>query len=376
MSIIIESIDKSINQTLENKFNFTTTSTTSEKHHNFKHYFHSNNREDTNNILKNYNQDVPITCLVLNIEYKHKSKTDIELLEATDLLIQECRLKRKLYSFIIVFIKEEASNAAYCATAMNKLIPHGANMVTQSVDVLINALQIISTTSILESGSYSCPICTEGGIATNLSQDHLREHVFLFHCAMPLHEIHEKMPTCPICKEAPREPIGVHLHERHGPQGEKTEKEQSLSTIYPFCLVICKRKDGSFLLVNEAAGRGWWLPGGRTNIGESLQQCAIRETKEESGIDVAIKGILRIEYSPHMGYSRMRVIFYAEPVDDKQLPKSLPCYESVCAAYVKVSELTNFYLRGKEPNIWFNYVNQGKTIHPVSLLTLENALPR
>ncbi|MHA7966729.1 NUDIX hydrolase [Paenibacillus sp. CAU 1782] len=42
------------------------------------------------------------------------------------------------------------------------------------------------------------------------------------------------------------------------------------------------------LLLIKGPRRGWEMPGGQVEIGESLSQAAIRETKEESGIDIEI----------------------------------------------------------------------------------------
>jgi ADP-ribose pyrophosphatase YjhB (NUDIX family) len=38
--------------------------------------------------------------------------------------------------------------------------------------------------------------------------------------------------------------------------------------------------------------------GGRVNPGEELQDAARRETRDETGVDIDIKGILRTEYTP------------------------------------------------------------------------------
>jgi len=42
------------------------------------------------------------------------------------------------------------------------------------------------------------------------------------------------------------------------------------------------------LLLIKGPRRGWEMPGGQVEEGESLSHAAIRETKEESGIDIAI----------------------------------------------------------------------------------------
>ena len=55
------------------------------------------------------------------------------------------------------------------------------------------------------------------------------------------------------------------------------------------CVVL-----GRFLLVQEFADIGFWLPGGRVDPGESFQEAAIREAKEEAGVDVKLTGIMRV----------------------------------------------------------------------------------
>lgn len=46
--------------------------------------------------------------------------------------------------------------------------------------------------------------------------------------------------------------------------------------------------DRNELLLIKGPRRGWEMPGGQVEEGESLAQAAIRETKEESGIDIEI----------------------------------------------------------------------------------------
>jgi 8-oxo-dGTP pyrophosphatase MutT (NUDIX family) len=40
--------------------------------------------------------------------------------------------------------------------------------------------------------------------------------------------------------------------------------------------------------------RGWSLPGGRLEADETIEQCLIRETKEETGLDIKVKELLYI----------------------------------------------------------------------------------
>ncbi len=50
---------------------------------------------------------------------------------------------------------------------------------------------------------------------------------------------------------------------------------------------IVLNNQGEILLIKEPR-RGWEMPGGQVEEGESLKDAAIRETKEESGIDIEI----------------------------------------------------------------------------------------
>lgn len=72
------------------------------------------------------------------------------------------------------------------------------------------------------------------------------------------------------------------------------------------------------MAVLETKNRGWWLPGGRVDPGETFEVAAIRETKEEAGIDVELKGILRVEYdiNSFSNFVRFKVVYYAEPKDE------------------------------------------------------------
>lgn len=46
--------------------------------------------------------------------------------------------------------------------------------------------------------------------------------------------------------------------------------------------------DDKELLLIKGPRRGWEMPGGQVEEGESLREAAIRETKEESGIDIEV----------------------------------------------------------------------------------------
>jgi len=66
------------------------------------------------------------------------------------------------------------------------------------------------------------------------------------------------------------------------------------------------------LLLIKGPRRGWEMPGGQVEEGESLSQAAIRETKEESGIDIEIIKFCGI--FQNVGNSVCNTLFLAKPI--------------------------------------------------------------
>jgi 8-oxo-dGTP pyrophosphatase MutT (NUDIX family) len=137
-----------------------------------------------------------------------------------------------------------------------------------------------------------------------------------------------------------------------------------------FALVVV-RKDDRFLLVHERKhGQLWYLPAGRAEFGETLEAAACRETLEEAGVPILLRGLLRLEHSLVPRGARVRAVFLAEPVDGT-LPKSVPDSESLGAAWVSLADLSNYELRGPEVEQLLRYVAEGGTVHPLSILQPE-----
>lgn len=123
------------------------------------------------------------------------------------------------------------------------------------------------------------------------------------------------------------------------------------------------------------------MPGGAVDGGETLTSAAVRETLEEAGLDVELKGILAIEYNPcgklvlrseiNDYLVRLRVVFYAEPTAASlhSYPKSCPDFESAGAAWCSIEQMERIKLRGSEPLQWARYLaSSSGTIYPLSLL--------
>ncbi|MBK7048189.1 MAG: NUDIX hydrolase [bacterium] len=115
-----------------------------------------------------------------------------------------------------------------------------------------------------------------------------------------------------------------------------------------YALVVVRRGD-HFLLVEETDhGGGWYLPAGRVEPGETLHEAALREVREEAGIDVILDGVYRIEHTVlESGGARVRVLFSATPSDDRA-PKSHPDEHTLRAAWFTRCEAAKLPLRSGE----------------------------
>ena len=59
----------------------------------------------------------------------------------------------------------------------------------------------------------------------------------------------------------------------------------------PVVAGVILKKDGRYLLVQEKQPRAyklWNLPAGRVDVGDTIEQTAVKEAKEESGFDVRL----------------------------------------------------------------------------------------
>ncbi|MFE2409426.1 NUDIX domain-containing protein [Kitasatospora sp. NPDC059408] len=70
------------------------------------------------------------------------------------------------------------------------------------------------------------------------------------------------------------------------------------NSLVPAASVVVVDEAGRILLQRRTDNGMWGLPGGMMEIGESLGECGIRETYEETGIHIEITGIVGTYTSP------------------------------------------------------------------------------
>lgn len=87
------------------------------------------------------------------------------------------------------------------------------------------------------------------------------------------------------------------------------------------------------MAARPSARPNYWLPAGRVDAGESLEDAARRESEEEAGVNVRPTGVVRFMVDDDVAPSVMRVVLTAEADEDDPLPKSVPDWESAGALW-------------------------------------------
>lgn len=70
------------------------------------------------------------------------------------------------------------------------------------------------------------------------------------------------------------------------------------NSLVPACGVLAVNDVGEILLQRRRDTGQWALPMGKQEIGETVTECAIRETEEETGVRVEVTGLVGIFSDP------------------------------------------------------------------------------
>ena len=70
------------------------------------------------------------------------------------------------------------------------------------------------------------------------------------------------------------------------------------NSMVPAVNVVVENEHGEVLMIRRSDNGNWALPGGAIDLGESMTQAAVREVKEETGIDCEITGLIGIYTDP------------------------------------------------------------------------------
>src|SRR3954467_15400985 len=70
------------------------------------------------------------------------------------------------------------------------------------------------------------------------------------------------------------------------------------NSLVPSVNVAVRDDRGRVLLICRADNENWALPGGAMDIGETIAEAGVRETREETGIDCEITGLVGVYTNP------------------------------------------------------------------------------
>ena len=119
------------------------------------------------------------------------------------------------------------------------------------------------------------------------------------------------------------------------------------NSLVPSVNVVVVNDAGDILMIRRTDNDNWAVPGGAIDLGESVGQAAVRETREESGIECEITGIVGIYSDPkHVilytsnGEARQEfsIVLTARPQGGQPTPSS----ESSEVRWVHVSEIREY----------------------------------
>lgn len=70
------------------------------------------------------------------------------------------------------------------------------------------------------------------------------------------------------------------------------------NSVVPSVTAVVTDDQGRILMVHKTDNNLWALPGGGMDLGESIADAAVRETKEETGVDIEVTGLVGVYTNP------------------------------------------------------------------------------
>jgi ADP-ribose pyrophosphatase YjhB (NUDIX family) len=115
------------------------------------------------------------------------------------------------------------------------------------------------------------------------------------------------------------------------------------NSIVVACTVFVTDEEDRVLLIRRTDNGLWAIPGGAQDFGEYIAETAVRETKEEAGIDIEVTGLVGVYTNPNhvMAYTdgevrqQFSICFRARYLSGKPTPSD----ESSEVRWIRQNEL-------------------------------------
>ena len=112
------------------------------------------------------------------------------------------------------------------------------------------------------------------------------------------------------------------------------------SSLRQCAAVIIRRGNGELLVIRQSYGQGFWgVPGGAVDAGETPQQAAVREAREEVGVEVKLNRIIGIYTLRGGGRPEIRAYVYEGAAYQEQFELRIDASEIAAALWLKPEEL-------------------------------------
>lgn len=116
------------------------------------------------------------------------------------------------------------------------------------------------------------------------------------------------------------------------------------------------RRDDEILLVRQSVGHSlagqWTVPWGRVDAGESPMSAAIREVREEAGVQASVEGLLGVQELPEPHQGGVALVYLCKHLSGDLVPQDT---ETDAARYYSASAFHSLHEK-KEP--WSDWLVQ------------------
>ncbi len=144
-------------------------------------------------------------------------------------------------------------------------------------------------------------------------------------------------------------------------------------TASPLASLVLVEQEGKYLLIKESkeeCRNKWFLPGGRAEPDESIVDAAVRESKEELGMEVELTGLLFLDQlvdpDPTRRGNRIRFVFLGKPIGGEL--KRSEDEHSICASWFSEAEAGRLEMRSSFVLEIIKICRERPAILPISMV--------